>query len=246
MIVHSFTDRGQCNVRIIEGDLMKHSAGAIFVVAVSLLAGCTPLYMTDTHITGTPKPPIFNPADRVAALGLISPAGLQGFAPILSNALKTALEQTHPPIRAISFQETGNLLNDRGLAADYADLVSGFARSGILDRERLRRVGAALGSRYVLLPGLVQFDEEVIDKFEAAGVKVVRNRVTTLRLWLQLWDTKTGHNLWESTGEVTVVTAFLSAKQTVPLDTIAQSLWLRMIQDDLLGGQTRVRIFFRS
>ena len=225
---------------------MKHSAGAFFVVAVSLLAGCTPLYMTDTHITGTPKPQTFNPADRVAVLGLISPPGLQGFAPLLSNALKTALEQARPPLRAISFQESGNLLNDRGLAADYADLVSGFARSGILERERLARVGTALGSRYVLLPGLAQFDEEVIDKFEAVGVKVVRNRVTILRLWLQMWDTKTGHNVWESAGEVTVVTAFLSAKQTVPLDTIAQSLWLRMIQDDLLGGQTRVRIFFRS
>ena len=125
-------------------------------------------------------------------------------------------------------------------------LVSGFARSGILERERLARVGAALGSRYVLLPGLAAFDEEVLDKFEAVGVKVVKNRVTTLRLWLQLWDTKTGHNLWESAGEVTVVTAFLSAKQTVPLDTIAQTLWLRMIQDDLLGGHTRLRIFFRS
>jgi len=225
---------------------MKHSAGAIFVVAVSLLAGCAPLYMTDTHITGTPKPQTFDVTDRVAALSLVAPVGFQGFAPLLSNALDTALEQARPPLRAISFQESGNLLNDRGLAPDYADLVSGFARSGILERERLARVGAALGSRYVLLPGLAAFDEEVLDKFEAVGVKVVKNRVTTLRLWLQLWDTKTGHNLWESAGEVTVVTAFLSAKQTVPLDTIAQTLWLRMIQDDLLGGHTRLRIFFRS
>jgi hypothetical protein len=230
---------------MIGGDLMKYAA-AVIVVAVCLLAGCTPVSMTDMHITGTPKLQSFNTGERVAALDLIAPASLQEFAPLFSNALLTALEETNPPIRAISFQESGNLLNDRGLAADYGDLISGFLRSGILERERLRRIGAALGSQYVLLPGVAAFDETVIDRFEALGVKVVRSRVTSLRLWLQLWDTKTGHNLWEATGEVTVVSQLLRVKQTVPLDMIAQSLWLRIIQESLLEQQTRPQIFLRN
>ncbi len=131
------------------------------------------------------------------------------------------------------------------MAADYADLLAGFARSVILERERLARIGAATGCRYVLLPGLAELDQQIIDRFEALGIKVVRNRVIILRLFLQLWDTKTGHNLWESTGDVTVVTAFLSARQNVALDVVAEALWLRMVQDDLLEGQTRTRIFFR-
>jgi hypothetical protein len=65
-------------------------------------------------------------------------------------------------------------------------------------------------------------------------------------LWLQLWDTKTGHNLWEATGEVTLVSQLLIVKETVPLDAIAQSVWLRMIQDDLLGGHTNSQVFFRN
>ena len=224
---------------------MKHAV-AIVMVTVCLLAGCTPVSMTDTHITGTPKPQSFNTGERVAALNLVAPASLQEFAALFSNALFTALEETNPPIRAISFQESGNLLNDRGLAADYGDLVSGFLRSGILERERLRRIGAALGSRYVLLPGVAEFDQTVIDRFDVVGLKVVRNRLTTLRLWLQLWDTKTGHNLWEATGEVTVVSQLLRVKQTVPLETIAQSLWLRIIQESLLEQQTRPQIFLRN
>jgi len=223
---------------------MKHTAAV--VVAVCLLAGCTPVSMTDTHITGTPKPQSFNTGERVAALDIIAPASLREFAPLFSNALLAALEEANPPIRAISFQESGNLLNDRGLAADYGDLVSGFLRSGILERERLRRIGAALGSRYVLLPGVAAFDQTVIDRFDVVGLKVVRNRLTTLRLWLQLWDTKTAHNLWEATGEVTVVSQLLRVKQTVPLETIAQSLWLRIIQESLLEQQTRPQIFLRN
>jgi len=102
---------------------MKHTA-TVVVVAVCVLAGCTPLSMTDMHLTGTPKPQYFDAGERVAALGPIAPAGLQQFAPLFSNALVTALKEAQPPIRALSFQETGNLVNDRGLAADYRDLLS--------------------------------------------------------------------------------------------------------------------------
>jgi hypothetical protein len=140
--------------------------------------------------------------------------------------------------------ETVNVLNAQGLAAEYADLLSGFVRSGILERARLQRIGSTLGARYVLLPGLAEYNQILVDKFEAFGVKLVRNRVTTLRLWLQLWDTRTGQILWESAGEATVASEILMPERAVPLDEIAQKLWLRMIQDDLLGGGTRSRFFF--
>ena len=230
---------------MIGGGLPKHTA-TFLVGAVCILGGCAPLSMTDMHVTGTPKPQYFDAGERVAALGLIAPANLQQFAPLFSDALTTALEEAHPPILALSFQESGNLVNDRDLAEDYGNLVSGFVHSGILDRERLRRIGAALGTRYVLLPGVAEFDQTVIDRFETLGLKVFRARITTLRLWLQLWDTKTGHNLWEASGEVTVVSQLLRVKETVPLDAIAQSLWLRMIQDNLLEGHTNSQILFRN
>ena len=228
---------------MVAGVLMKHTA-TVAVVAGCFLAGCTPLSMSDMHVTATPKPQYFDPGGRVAALGLIAPSSLQQFAPLLSDTLVSALEEAHPPIRTLSFRESANLINDRGLAADYGDLVSGFVHSAILERERLRRIGEALGVRYVLLPGVAEFDQTVIDRFETIGLKVFRARITTLRLWLQLWDTKTGHNLWEATGEATVVSQLLRVKETVPLNTIVQSLWLRMIQDDLLEGQTNSQIFF--
>lgn len=224
---------------------MKLTA-TVAVVAGCLLAGCAPLSMTDMHVTATPKPQYFDPGERVAALGLVAPSGLQQFAPLFSDALVSALEQAHPPIRALSFQQSGNLMNDRGLALDYGDLVSGFVHSGLLERGRLQRIGAALGVRYVLLPGVAEFDQTVVDRFETIGLKVFRARITTLRLWLQLWDTKTGHNLWEATGEATVVSQLLRVKETVPLNTIATSLWLRMIQNDLLEGQTNWQIFFSN
>ena len=149
------------------------------------------------------------------------------------------LAEVRPPIREISTIETVNRLTDQGLAAEYADLLSGFARNGILDRQRLRRIGSGLGARYVMLPGLAQLDETVIDKFEAAGLKLLRNRVTRLRLWLQLWHVQSGHIVWQSAGEVTVSTVFLSPKQAVPLEETVQKLLFNMIQDGLLRGTTK-------
>jgi hypothetical protein len=126
-------------------------------------------------------------------------------------------------------------LNEQGLASEYAELIAGFNRSGILERDRLGRIGSALGCRYVLLPGLAAFDHILVDKFEIWGIKVVRNRIAVLRLWLQLWDARTGRIVWESTGEVTAASALVNVGQAVPLDEIAGRLWRRMIQEDLLA-----------
>jgi hypothetical protein len=160
----------------------------------------------------------------------------------MSHALSGALAQVVPPIREIPTNEALNRLTDEGLATEYADLRAGFARNGILDRQLLRRIGGRLGSRYVLLPGVAQFEESIIDKVEAVGIKLVRNRVTTLRLWLQLWDSETGHIVWESSGEATTATVFLSPKQTVALEQIAKRLLVRMIQDGLLESKTETQL----
>jgi hypothetical protein len=40
--------------------------------------------------------------------------------------------------------ETVNRLTDQGLAAEYADLLTGFARNGVLERQRLRRIGSKM------------------------------------------------------------------------------------------------------
>ena len=211
-----------------------------------LLAGCDPPYLSDTYATSTPKPASFDTADLarmpVVVLAFMAPGNLQGLGPTLSHAISGALAEVRPPIREISTDETLNQLTDKGLATEYADMRAGFARNGMLDRQRLRRIGLGLGSRYVLLPGVAEFNEEILDKYEAAGIKLLRNRVTTLRLWLQLWDSQTGHIVWESSGEVTVAAVFLSPKQTVALEQITKKLLVRMIQDGLLESKPETEL----
>jgi hypothetical protein len=218
--------------------------------SAALLASCaSPVHWSGAQTTSTPRAPSLDVTalarDPVAVLGLGASPALQGFGIPVSHALTTALSQASPPIRGIPAYEVLNQLNEKGLAADYTAMVSEFPRSGILDRERLRRIGSALGVRFVLQPGLAEVGQTLLDRFEMAGLKLVRVRVQTLRLWLQLWDTETGQMLWESGGEATVTTELLIREQSaVSLNDIAENLWSRMIQNDLLGGGTRSRIFF--
>jgi hypothetical protein len=215
--------------------------GTVIAVTAALLTGCAPLSLSQSYTTSTPRPQSGDVADLahepVATLGLLAPASLQGLSPVLSHALVAAVAKADSPIRMSPAHETANRLNEQGLAAAYAEMIAGFARSGILDREQLRKIGSALGSRYVFLPGIAELNEVLADRFEAVGLKVVRNRVVTLRLWLQLWDAQSGRILWESAGETTVATQILATAQTTPLDTIAQSLWLRMLQDNLIARE---------
>jgi hypothetical protein len=206
-------------------------------------AGCsTPFHLSADHVTSGPRSPSLDIAvlacAPVATLGVVAPGGIQGLGPTVSHALTTALSRASPPIRAVPTSEALNRLTDQGLAGEYAELLASYSRSGIPDRARLQRIGVALGSRYVLQPGLAEFSQALVDKFEFSGLKIVRTRVSTLRLWLQLWDTQTGHILSESTGEVTVAAPILAADSTVSLDDIAQKLWSRIIRDGLLAGST--------
>jgi hypothetical protein len=225
---------------------LDHIGAALLVFMAVMLAGCGPPYLSGMYATSTPKQKSLDVNDLVSmpvvVLGFVTPGSLQGFGPALSHALYSALAELTPPIRGIPPEETLNLLTDQGLTTEYADLRADFARSGILDRRRLRRIGIGLGARYVLLPGVAQFDETIIDKFEAAGIKLLRNRVTTLRLWLQLWDSKTGHMVWESSGEDSTAAVFSSPRQSVALEQIAKKLLVRMIQDGLLESKTESQL----
>ena len=223
--------------------LSRRAAGVILAIAAGLTGGCsTPLHLSDSHITSAPRSPAVDftvlMCQPVATLAPAAAPGIQGMSPTVSYALTTALSQMAPPIRTVPMAQMMNRLIDQGLAGEYADMLSGAARGGILDRERLRRISAAVGFRYVLQPGLAEFYQTLLDKFELGGLKIVRSRLAGLRLWLQLWDAQTGHLLWESTGEVTVSAPVLAQDSTVSLDAIARNLWSRMIADDLLGSKT--------
>jgi len=206
-----------------------------------LAAGCgAPLHLSDDHITSAARTKALDiqalTCEPVTTLGVVAPGGIQGLTPTIAYALTTSLSKTKPPVRVVPMPETLSRLADNGLTVEYGDILTGFGRTGILERDRLKRIGAALGSRYVMQPGLAEFSQSLFDKFEFWGIKIVRTRIAILLLWLQIWEAPTGHLIWERTGELTTAVPVIQQDRTISLDDMAQKLWALMLEKDLFEG----------
>jgi len=71
-------------------------------------------------------------------------------------------------------------------------------------------------------------------RLSVLGLRILQTRVTALRLTLQLWETRTGEIVWESSGEATLAGEDIRESR-IPFDEIARRLWSHML-DDLFTG----------
>src|SRR5688572_1507249 len=177
------------------------------VLSLICLAGCPgSVYMWEVITESTRKPPSFNimaTEQPVAILEAHTAPALYGNEVGLALSLKRTVQQIAPNMRLMSPQEAASRINRQGLASEYARMRTEYAQTNILDRDSLRKIGAALGVRYVLQPRLAAFTQTFYDRWKvpALEINVMRIRVSILRLALQLWDTETGDLIWASMAE---------------------------------------------
>jgi len=204
-----------------------------------LFTACVgPLHQWGEETTFHPKAASFNPAtlkqEQVAVLSAMVGFGLEGYAHQASRSLASALTQTRIPLKSLTIQDTLNRINMEGLTGEYAGIVSTYVRTGILDRVGLEKIGRALHVTYVFQPILASFSQSMSGRLSILGLRILQTRVTALRLTLQLWDTRTGEIVWESSGEATLAGEDVRESR-IPFDEIARRLWSHML-DDLFTG----------
>lgn len=205
------------------------------IVGFGLFVGCAgPLKQWGAETSLVAKAPSFASSalenERIAVLNAVVGVTLEGFAHQVSRSLGAALEQSGRPIKVMSAHETLSLINEAGLAVEYQDMVSGYGRTGILHRPVLERIGQAVEAKYVLQPTLATFSQSMSGRFSFFGLRLIQTRISILRLTVQLWDTRTGKILWESSGEMTLAGEDIREFR-IPFEDIAQRLWERMLRD---------------
>ena len=132
--------------------------------------------------------------------------GLHGNEMPLDLLLGEVLRKVAPQIQVLSSRHSMSQINQQGLASEYTQMRVDAELSYILNRESLKRIGSALGARYVFQPRLAAFAQIMTDRwtFPGFGVLLMQTRSSDLRVSLQLWDAKTGELLWVSMAEGTL------------------------------------------
>ena len=164
--------------------------------------------------------------------------GLRGNEVGLDFMLGEVLNRVAPHIRIVNQQQTISQINQQGLEPEYNQMRIDAEQSHILDRNPLKKVGVAIGARYVFQPRLASFTQTMYDRwtFPGFGVLVSQTRQSNLRMSVQLWDTKTGELLWASMAEGTMQSEAL-AKDPVYLED-AVRVTLGSIVADFLNRKT--------
>lgn len=173
-----------------------------------------------------------------AVLTPLSVASLRGNEAGMGQYLGDVIRKVAPNLKVIEERQAISLINKQGLADQYNRMRAELEMTHILDRDILRKVGDALGSRYVFQPRLAYFSQQMLDRFEipAFNVKFSRTRSATMRLSLQLWDSETGELLWSSTAESNFQSEAMSL-DPVFIEDVARVTFGSMLAD-LLNRKT--------
>ena len=180
------------------------------------------------------KSPTFDPRalqnQPVAVLNALTSMSLEGYRHQVSQSLFLTFTKEKNSVQVLSPQETIGRLNRAGLGKEVSSMTSDYFKSGILDRDTLRKVSQTLECQYVFQPSLAAFRQYMDDRLRFFGLRVFQTRVTILRLSLQIWDAHTGEIVWESSGEGTMAAEDVRDVM-IPFEDITQKLWIKILSD---------------
>ncbi len=127
-----------------------------------------------------------------------------------------------PDLKAVSLPATLTALNRAGLAGAYKHMIEDYRMTGLLDRDLVHRIGQATGARYLAQLKLASFRQESKNRWGLLGLRVFDTKLSTARLFLQIWDSNDGAIVWEGAVELTAAYDSVS-EETVTFNSIVEA-----------------------
>jgi len=222
---------------------VRTSTAASLVLLIICMAGCSKsLYGWQVRTNSTPVAPSFDhtPIDgkRVAIFPTLSTGPLQGTAVGMSQYLDPILKTLTPTWKVLSEQEALSGINKQGLGVDYIRMRGDADQSHLLNRDSLRKIGAALGVRYILQPRLAAFTQTMTDRAKVPGfdLRIMQTRSSLLRVSMQLWEAESGELIWSSMAETVMESETVSQDPVFLEDAIR--LTFGSLMSDFINRRT--------
>lgn len=127
-----------------------------------------------------------------------------------------------PDLRLVSLPTALTSINRAGLAGTYKHMIEDYRTTGLLDRDVIRKIGQAAGVRYLAQLKLAGFRQESKSRWSALGLRIFETKLSTARLFLQVWDSADGAIVWEGAAELTSAYESVS-EETVTFSSIVEA-----------------------
>jgi len=122
----------------------------------------------------------------------------QAVAFVFAEVLKRQRER----VRVVALAESLNAINKAGLADAYKRMYDDYRDTGLLKRDILEQLGQATGSRYIAQIKLQGFWQGAKERFGFLGLRIIETRFASVRIFLQIWDSRDGTIAWEGMQEI--------------------------------------------
>jgi hypothetical protein len=220
---------------------MNSRLGAGLFLILTLTAGCSSsIYGWHVRTDSSPPTPVFTQAvirhEPVAIFGALAQPGLMGTEIGIEAILAQVLTKVAPQIAVIPPKDAFTQINRKGLADEYTRMRNDALQSTILSREPLRKLGAAVGARYIFQPRLTAFSQFMTNRWSFTDIRLAQTRSSIMRLCLQLWDAETGELLWASLAESAMENEAVGQEPVYFQDAVRVTLGSLIA--DLLNGKT--------
>ena len=190
--------------------LIRQKILAIFIVnllimMLLLLSGCatTPSYST-TQVQSINLEPQALETDGIAFITPTTITGQEEDKQALALVFTETLKQARPNLRIISLPATLGVISREGLANEYKRMFEDYLLTGIFNQDTLKKISHLTGVRYLAQLKLVGFNQLSQDRWGFLGLSLVKTEITSLRLYLQIWDGESGTIAWEGSQELTL------------------------------------------
>lgn len=161
---------------------------------------------------------------RDGGIAMITPSSATGQEEdrqALALSFTEILRSGRPELRVSPLPQTLSVINRNGLTREYRQMFEDYRLAGIFDPDTLRKVAGATGMRYLAQLKLGAFKQESKGRFGFLGVRVLETKTSTIRLFLQIWDSRDGSIAWEAAQESTVSHESM-AEEYVSMKTIVK------------------------
>jgi len=153
----------------------------------------------------------------------------------LALAFYSVISEQRPDVKVVSLAHTLSAINRADLVEEYERMfVEEATETGIFRHDILGKITQVTGARFLAQLKLAGFRQESVLRWSLLGVRLVQTKRATMRLYLQIWDSRDGSIAWEGSVEV-MQSIDTSSEHEVTLRTIARQAALELVQG-LPGG----------